>query len=302
MQNISLQHRLEYWGYIAVEKMVCSLPDGALPTVARFFAVLAFYLLRIRRKVSLDNLRIAFPRRSDAWRKTIAYRSYIHFALVILEFMKMRVWTPGKIAEKIDISEASDFLRTVKNGRGAILVSGHFGNWEIPMGYIHTLGIRSVAVQQRQNNLLINEHMHRLRERWGIRIIYPGGALKKFLQALNEGELVALLGDQDAGERGTFVSFFNRPSSTHVGTALLYLRSGAPLFFGACIRKSSGNYLVKTFFIDQAEDRAETPSNIQRVTAAFTEKLEEMVRKYPEQYFWMHRRWKTRPTTSSPGS
>ena len=245
--------------------------------------------------MALDNLRIAFPGRSDAWRKNIAYRSYIHFALVILEFMKMRVWTPQKIARKIDVSEAEDLLNTLKNGQGAILVSGHFGNWEIPMGYLHTLKIRSVAVQQRQKNLQIDAHMHGLRERWGVRVIYPGGALKKFLQALKKGKLVALLGDQDAGERGTFVPFFNLPSSTHRGTALLFLRSGKPLYFGACIRQTGGKFRVKAFRINPPGDGRETPSNIQRITIAFTQKLEEMVRKYPEQYFWMHRRWKTTP-------
>lgn len=299
METVPLQYRVEYLGYAFLEKVIGSLPEGWLLNLARFFAFLSFRILKIRRKVSLENLAIAFPEKSPKWRHKIAYRSYLHFVLVMLEFMKMKRWGFEHIKRKVVNADAGKFIRRLKNGEGAILVSGHFGNWEIAMGYFHSLGIKSSVIQQRQKNPLVNRKMRELRERWGMEIIYPRGAVNQAVSAIRRRRLVALLGDQDAGKRGIFVPFFNRMSSTHVGAAVLHLRCGAPLYFGTCVRENS--FRSFRLQITPISDHFPAPlndQNVGRVLEAYTKRLEYIVRRHPEQYFWMHRRWKTAFTVS----
>lgn len=290
-----MRQRLEFWGYSLLEKIICSLPGESLPLFAKQLAILTFHVLRIRRNVSLQNLQIAFPEKSSAWRQNIAFRSYHHFALVILEFMKMRCWKPAKIRKLIVSSNIKIVLRALEEEKGAILVSGHFGNWEIGMAYLYTLEIKSSVIQQRQKNRLINQRMKQLREQWGMKIIYPRGAVNRCVKELQNGKAVAILGDQDAGKRGVFVPFFGRLSSTHVGAAMLHLKTGAPLFFAAPARLPDGHYEVNFYPLPHFYPGEITQEILQKVTALHTAQLESAVHRYPEQYFWMHRRWKTSP-------
>lgn len=290
-----MQQRFEYWGYSLVEKFICALPDESLPLFAKQLAILTFHVLRIRRNVSLQNLQVAFPEKSSAWRQNIAFRSYHHFALVILEFMKMRCRTPEKIRRTVAGTNAGIVLNSLKEGKGAILVSGHFGNWEIGMAYLHTLRIKSAVIQQRQKNRLINQKMKNLREHWGMKIIYPRGAVEACITELHSGKAVGILGDQDGGKRGVFVPFFGRQSSTHIGAAMLHLKTGAPLFFAAPVRRPDGRYEVNFSPLPYFSPGEITQQILQHITALHTGKLESAIRHHPEQYFWMHRRWKTSP-------
>jgi KDO2-lipid IV(A) lauroyltransferase len=292
-KKISLRHRLEFFGYSTIERVILSLPDYTLPNVSRFFAFLAFYLLQIRRNVSIQNLKLAFPNKSPKWYKRMAYFSYVHFGMVILEFMKMQKWTAEKINSKICEVDAEEFFKKTKQRKGAILVSGHFGNWEIAMAYIYLQGILSAVIQQRQNNILVNNKMTKLRKKWGMSIIYPGGAVDASVKMLKQGYLLGILGDQDAGERGTIISFFGQKSSTHVGAASLHVQTGVPIFHGSCIRLSANSFKLKISRIPNLKKKHTLNDGIQEITQKFTLYLQNEVERYPEQYFWMHRRWKT---------
>ncbi len=295
MKDITLQHRLEFWGYRGIEKLIYALPDHTLPGLARFFAFLAYRILGIRKKVTLDNLKIAFPESTEAWRERTAYRSYLHFAMVMLEFMKMGKWSADQLRTKMEILEIDDFTDAQRQEKGVVIVSGHFGNWEVAIGYLHLLDVRSAVIQQRQKNALVNERMKVLREKWGMEIIYPRGAVKESIKALRKGKAVALLGDQDAGDRGVFVPFFGRMSSTHVGAALMALKTGAPVILGICTRTASNHFKLEFQTISDSGLPKNLHSAVEELTARHTRMLEAAIRKNPEQYFWMHRRWKTPP-------
>jgi KDO2-lipid IV(A) lauroyltransferase len=294
-KKIPFLHRLEFFGYQFVEKLVCSIPDDALPGVARFFAFLTYYLLRIRRKVTLNNLQLAFPEKNSHWRSITAYFSYLHFSLMILEFMKMQKWGVNRLKQKIPILKIEDILQAYQERRGGVLVSGHFGNWEMAMGYLFSQGVESIVIQQRQNNSLIDKRMKELRQKWGMKIIYPRGAVQQAERIIKKGKIVGLLGDQDAGNRGVFVPFFGQPSSTHFGAAVMSLKSHAPLFVGICPRLNcqTFQFIVKKITLPDFFNL--TDEMVQKVTAEIQKHLEQAIRKYPEQYFWMHRRWKTPP-------
>jgi len=278
-----------------MEKLICSLPDDSLAAFARPFAFLIFHVIGIRKKVTLENLTIAFPDKSIAWRKKIGYYSYLHFLVMIIEFMKMQRWSLSKLYSKFRLAEMEKFLPVLQKGKSAILVSGHFGNWEVAMGYLHYHKIKSTAVQQNQQNDLINQRMKILHQQWGIEIVDTRGAIKNCEIALKKGRIAALLGDQDAGHRGVFVPFFSRPASTHIGAAVLHLRSGAPLFLSTCNRAAKGQFEILFHRIEGLKDNSVSDEHIRYITSQLMNQLEKVIRKHPEQYFWMHRRWKSSP-------
>ncbi len=291
--KISIKYYLEYIGYTAVEKFVLCIPDSSFPSIARFFAFLMFYIFRIRRAVSIQNLRIAFPTKSSEWHKKIAYFSYLHFAMMIMEYMKMNKWSPERLATKFLQVNMEDLLNSMNSNKGVVIVSGHFGNWEMGIGYLFLHGIRSSVIQQKQRNSLVDEKMKKPREKWGIEIIDPSGAVNASIVALKKGRLIALLGDQDAGDRGAIVTFFGKQSSTHVGAAIIHLKSGASLFFAECTRVNTSCFDFKIIKIADCLVKRFHYQDVKEVTGLFTKYLEKAVQKKPEQYFWMHRRWKT---------
>ncbi len=285
------------------------LPFFLVERFAGFLAFLLFRVIRYRRDVALENLQHAFPEKTAAEREAIAYASYRHFALLILEFLKVTHWKREDVhrlkfhfdAQTLDIMEN-------RAKEGGIVVSGHLGNWEMAIVKLASGYIREpIAVQKRQKNRLVDQKTIEMRERWGIKMIHSRGAIARLTTALKQKKVVALLADQDAGSRGCFVNFFGRPAATPVGPAVLHLRTGAPMYFLGCIRTGRQTFDCTLREIPYRGDRTVTDENITAVTAGFTRMLERYVRRYPEQYLWMHQRWKTRPVldggkTWPPGS
>ncbi len=294
-QKISFQHRVEYLGYRFIEKLICAIPDHGLPAVARLFAFFIFYLLGIRKKVSLENLSIAFPEKPASWRKQIAYFSYLHFSLVILEFMKMQKWDHRKLSGRIRRAEIQEVLKVANTPPGAIIVSGHYGNWELAIGYFFSQGVLSTVIQQNQQNELVNRRMKILRQQWGMKIVDTRGAVSACEQALKSGRMVALLGDQDAGHRGVFVPFFSRHASTHVGAAMLQRKTGAKIFLGTGTRVRGNRFDIKMSPVITPKPSLNPDKYVTELTAVLMRQLEREVTRHPEQYFWMHKRWKSSP-------
>jgi KDO2-lipid IV(A) lauroyltransferase len=292
---ISLQQHLEFLGYRIIEKLVCSIPDEKLPGMARPFAFLIYYILRIRRKVSLENLKIAFPEKSEQWRNKVAYFSYLHFSVVILEFMKIQKWSRERMREKLRFTNIDDILPYLEKGEGVLIVSAHFGNWEYGTGYAGSREIPATVVQQNQKNQLIDKRMKDIRRKWGVEIIDTKGAVINSEKAIRKGRIVALLGDQDAGDSGIFVPFFSRLASSHHGAAVIHQRTGAPLYFVACSRVE--NTKIDFIFerIDSPTDTRDHKKQVEQITALLMQHVEKTVRRFPEQYFWMHKRWKSSP-------
>jgi KDO2-lipid IV(A) lauroyltransferase len=181
-------------------------------------------------------------------------------------------------------------------GRGVVLVSGHLGNWEIAGAALAARGIPLDAVTKAMANRRFGEDLEATRTRLGVRVVDMSDAPRKVLRSLREGRVVALVADQNARDQGVFVPFFGVPAATFRGPALFALRSGAPIFVGACLREPGRplRYRAFTRRIDFTPS-GDLDTDIVRLTEAHTAVLEQAVRQAPEQYFWQHKRWKTRP-------
>ena len=170
-------------------------------------------------------------------------------------------------------------------------MTGHVGNWEAAGAFLAAAGLPMAAVVKRQRNPAFNDRMLETRRRSGVEPIYMQDARTRIPEALREGKTVALVADQDAGERGLFVPFLGREASTFRGPARLALSQNVPLFFGAAVRLGS-----EYGWVLEEIPRPDAGANAEwEFTRRWVSRLEVQVRLRPEQYFWFHRRWKTRP-------
>jgi KDO2-lipid IV(A) lauroyltransferase len=179
-----------------------------------------------------------------------------------------------------------------------IVVTGHLGNWELGGAYVAARGVPIDAVARHMANPLFDRYLTRTRERIGMSIIHDEEAVKRVPRSLRSGRVVAFLVDQGAvGLASTWVPFFGRLAKTPRGPAVFALRLGAPIVFGAVVRRPSGRYMLTFEAIDPVET-GDREVDVDRIVAEYTLTLERHVRRTPEQYFWHHRRWKhQRPGT-----
>jgi len=239
----------------------------------------------------MDNLRLALGGEYDErGLARIARRSYTEIGMTFIEmFILDRL--RGRIHEIVDSSELEAVRRALGKGRGVILVAAHFGSWELNGASIGMAeGIPVATVARTQSNPYVDRWIKRTRESVGVDVYPPGVSIRKFVRALRGGYAVGLISDQDAGRRGIFVPFFGVPASTAQGAAQLTLRYGSPLLVTLSVRTSPGRY--RSIY---REVPVEPNDTVETLTARYTRMIEDIIREHPEQYFWMHRRWKTRP-------
>ena len=254
----------------------------------------AFSILRIRRRVALDNIRRAIGG-SEQEVRGIARRSYMNLGRSMMEFAAFHRLSAGQIQRLVTVEGEQHFDEVAAAGRGAMLVTGHFGNWELIAAWMGRSRFPFNVLAGRQSNPRVNRILNRLREKQGSRIIHYQAGLRGVLRALDQKELVAVLADQDARRRGVFVDFMGRPASTMREPARLAVQLGCPIISGFIIRCLGGRHRAEILpplwpALDLPRDEA-----IVDLTQRFTAHLEAYVRKYPDQYFWAHRRWKTQP-------
>lgn len=254
-----------------------------------------FTVLRIRREVSLDNLRHAFPEKSERERVRIARCAYQNFAKMCVEFLYFPAMGKRALASYCEIQNRHFFDRALEMGKGAILMSGHFGNWELIAVTLALFGYPISSIAARQQNPLVDQLIIDLRARMGNRTVRLGEAARGILKTLRKNEFMAILADQDARGMGIFVDFLGRPCSVHQGPAVFALKTGAPIIFGLAVRRSGWGYRVDAKCLTFEHLDGLTPENIRIVTEKHVRILEDSVRRHPDHWFWMHRRWKTQP-------
>ncbi|HUY34951.1 MAG TPA: lysophospholipid acyltransferase family protein [Pirellulales bacterium] len=291
----------QYLGYLAVRIFVCSLQALRMETcqmLAAGLATLAGEVLRLRRKVVEDNLRLAFPDLSDEDRRRLAWRMWEHLFILIVEIAH----APRKIHETnwrrfVRFKNNREFGRLLLNGRPLIVTSAHFGNFEMAGYILAILGFPTYTVARPLDNPFLDAFLNRFRGHTGQHIIPKKGGYEKIVEVLASGGHMTFLADQYAGSKGCWVEFFGRPASVHKAIALFALNHDAPLMVGY------GQRLEKPMCYELALEASVDPrggddavSSVPRLTQWYTSQFETIIRRAPEQYWWLHRRWKdTRP-------
>lgn len=288
-----IKHLLEYVVglFFTAILNLCPLP------VAVFFAEVVGnlgYLLWVRRrKIALANVRYCFPAMDDGWVRRVARRSFVNFARTVVDFMRVPRLNEANFQRYNVIVNRKSFDDALAWGKGAILFTGHFGSWEQTAVALRLAGYPVNVVVAEQSNPYVDRFINRLRSRGGIGIIPAGEAVKRIIKLLRSNEMVALLADQDGGPEGVVVEFFGRPASVPKGPAALALKTGAAICAGFTVRaswKRNVVFMEDAFFAERSGD-AET--DVLNLATKYTKMLEDYVRRYPDHYLWMHRRFKT---------
>lgn len=285
-------YRIQYWAVILLGAVLRVFPRIVRAWMGALLGQ-SIYIIGIRVKVTQDNLRRAFPTLPPNAVRQISCRIYRNFGRVATNMVSLSALSRRDVGRWVFTSGFEVLDEAVRLGRGGIVFSGHLGNWELMGALCARLGYPVSFVVASQSNRRVEELMDRIRRSTGIEIIKRRDAIRGVLSALKRGRLVAMLIDQDAHEDGTFTPFFGTPASTPRGPAVFHLRTGAPLIFAQCVRLPGERYRIDLERFDAAGC-----TDPDELTARMSARLEAAVRMTPEQWFWMHRRWKTHPSES----
>jgi KDO2-lipid IV(A) lauroyltransferase len=285
--------------YLAIRLLVCvvqSLSFSAACALARGLAWLAYQMDRRHRLVAYENLDKAFPGKyTSEQRDHVVREVYRHFSTMVIEIMQMpRRLNVLNWKNHLELPDGQRIVECLLSGRPLLVVTGHFGNWEMAGYCLGLLGFTTHAIARPMDNTYLDHFLRRFRERTGQRILAKHGDFDKIQALLDKGGVLATLGDQDAGQRGLFVDFFGRPASTHKAVALLALEHKVPMVVSGTAR-IDGAYHVLLADLILPEEYDGRPNAVKEMTQRFTTALESLVRRHPEQYFWLHRRWKHQP-------
>jgi KDO2-lipid IV(A) lauroyltransferase len=274
------------------------LPERALPRFLRF-------LSRARdRDRALGNLRPAFGNQySEAQLHRIARESLEHFAQVYLIELALtpRLVNEWSWSRYVELGNIGPALRQLLAGGPTIMVTPHFGNFEL-MGYtIARLGLPLSAVMRPLDNPLLTNFLESSRQAGGLTLLYKKGATDRAPQILADGGTLCFIADQDAGRKGVFADFFNRKASWYKSIGLLAMNARAPIIAGQMVRiRRAFRYRMEVERIIRPEEWEARDNPLQWITETFAAAMESAIRRHPEQYLWAHRRWKTRPKDELP--
>jgi KDO2-lipid IV(A) lauroyltransferase len=285
-----IRQSMEYVAVRGALAVAGSLPLGIARGLGAFVGRLAC-ILRIRRDVCIDNITRALDvNEQEAAR--IMRRSYENLGRGTMEFAAFRRWSSEDVKRLVRLDGVEHLEAARRAGRGALLLTGHMGSWELTAAVVAAHGFPMSAVIGEQTNARVDDVMNDLRRAQGIGLITRTSALKKVLQALRKNEFVGLLADQDARKGGILVDFLGRPASTVRGPALFAIRAGCPVITMGIHREGRGHVVAydAPLWPDPAwdEDRA-----VFELTRHYNDALSRRVRAHPEEYFWPHRRWKS---------
>ena len=295
--------RLEWLGVRGVSLLLQTFPPEAGDAFVRGLGRVYRRLDASRRGTVLENLRLVYGDTLSAGeRERLSVAAFEHAFVILFEAVQRRrlVHDLRSFRRRSRVVGDGDLVREdVREGRGCFLLTAHIGNWEVAGAYLDYEGIPFAAVSRAVPNPYVQAHLMSTR-RPTFEIFEKRGAVRGSLRAAQEGKWVTVLGDQNAGKHGVFVPFFGIPASTFPILASLAIRHDVTLYFGAAIRK--GPRIAYDMHIVRYRPPA-TPGTdpVIDVLRGYHAWLEDMIRLYPEQYFWMHRRWKTRPPGELPG-
>jgi Kdo2-lipid IVA lauroyltransferase/acyltransferase len=292
-----LKRTLRYGFLRAVLALVELLPLRWAQALGRAVGSAAFHLAPGERRKALASLAVAFPEMTDPARLELARRSFRHLGTVALE-MAVAPRLGAGLERLVDVS--GEALTRLQNsharGKGVVCVTGHVGNWELHAWRVARHGFPLSAVGKENVDPRVTGLMERSRAAGGMRTLWRGqpGVAVAMLKSLRKGELLGMLIDQDTDVQNVFVPFFGRPAATPRAAADLVLRTGAAALVFLNHRGDDGVYRTTTQEVDVPRTGDDERDAVE-LTARFTERIEAAIRAHPEQWVWMHQRWKTKP-------
>ena len=262
---------------------LCPVPRRTLLFFGKQFGLLVYYLFPIRKKVALKNISIAFKGETSNYHENILKKTYAHYGMVLMDFLRTRNFGKKYINNITFISNENKMVRN----QGTILMTGHLGNWEMILPILGLNDFKFSVVTQIQKNNSSNKFFNWVRSFNNVSLIPKGSNAQIMNDVIKNSEILGLASDQNAGIHGITIPFFNKDVSMPKGAAIFHHKTNAPILVGFCILLKDLKYklTVEEIVVNENEDI------ITSVNKKFNKLLEENIIKYPEQYFWFHRRY-----------
>jgi len=297
----SLRHRLEYYAAAGLLKLLGALPHRLARALCALLAVPSYWFWPRLRKVGLFNLKLAFPDWPRSRRRKVLFGLFRNFGRMLADFSHFPRFNRSNIERLIIYDGFENYAQAQSQGRGILFLTGHFGNWELSSFAHGVYGHPCNFVVRELDNPLIGALVNGYRSRSGGRPIEKTRFASRALRAFKRGEAVGILMDQNMLlEEGSFVDFFGRPACTTTAPARLARKVGVPIVLGLVIWDSKLKKYRLRFDPVEWIKRDDTEDEILANTANFTRLIEGYVRRYPDHWLWVHRRWKTRPPGEPP--
>lgn len=297
---------VDYLVYLAVRTFVCviqAMPMTWAFGIADLLAKLAYRFDKRHRVVATENLSHAFPERTPKQIDQLVRGCFSHFARVVIEMVLLpRKFHVNSWRKYGGMIRSEPVVGGLLDDRPLLIVTAHFGNWELAGYAMGVFGFRSYAIARVLDNVHLERFLKQFRQATGQTVIAKKDDFDRLTAVLQAGGNVATLADQDAGPRGVFIDFFGRKASAHKAVAIMAMEFDARMAVLGVARVSHKfEYrIVCTDSIDP-RDYADRPDAVKAITQRYHQALEKLIRQYPEQYFWLHRRWKTRPKSEQKG-
>jgi Kdo2-lipid IVA lauroyltransferase/acyltransferase len=252
-----------------------------------------YYLLPRERKRAIAHLNLVFSEKGTCWIRRTARRCFEHLGKSLLETMLI---SPDRLDQVVEVHGEENLREAMKQGKGAVYVTGHIGNWEL-MGHAvssrYPLSVVAAPIEPEQ----VNDMIVSLRAGMGVRTILRGrpGASRELIRIFKENRILGILIDQDTDVESAFVDFMGRQAWTPTGAASMALKFGAPVIFGFIHRDKQNKHTITIEGPLQLVRTGDDEKDLVTNTAMFTKKIEDSIQKDPEQWVWMHRRWRRQP-------
>jgi KDO2-lipid IV(A) lauroyltransferase len=290
-----VQYRIE-WVLMHLLIVLCSIvPLRVLRRVGRGLGWIAWRVFRVRKRVVVDNISRSFPGAPSERVDAIALESCEQYGMALMEFARFRRLSRRELMGMIDVEGIEHLDAALSHGKGAVLFSGHFGNWELLGALLARRGYPLHVTDTNHSNELTHRIISGLRFGQGMKVIAPSEPSSRITGLLSENKFVSYLADQDARRDGIFVDFLGRPASTVRGPAIFSIRKRCPIVALFLLRRGLDRHLAVIEEPIWPDPRLKGREAVRDLTQRYTRILEKHIRERPGQYFWMHRRWKTRP-------
>jgi Kdo2-lipid IVA lauroyltransferase/acyltransferase len=294
--QIKIKHIVEYILFRTISFLVKLLPLDLVHKTGFTLARMAYPLLKSRREVALRNLRNAFPEMNEQRREHIAYQSFQSVSATFIELLWSQNLTKEAIKQRVSIDNFDLFEQLRARKKGIVFLTAHFGSWELAVQAISVYTDATLcAIGKSQSNVFVDRHIKQWREMFGTKIVSMGVSVREILRTLQEGGVVALAADQTAPKESVSVEFFGRHVPTFQGPAVFSLKTGAPIIIGCTVRQENGNYKMHLVHVPSDDMVGFSDDLVSELTQRQVRMTEEIIRQYPEQWMWMHKRWKHVP-------